>query len=202
MSRFLGWVVERGGAEKWQRFLRRREGGVVQDVLARFKEKHPGDWDLLPEKAVFQMNDTHPTCAVTELMRLLIDEEGLSWEKAWDLTKKVPLPSPPLPFPSSSLSCLFRSSSLAPLQVFLSLRFACFFCSQAFLPSLIRILAGKTGGLGGTHRSPCALVAVSRALPPPPACLGLVFPLPDRSAELGIGSAPLFPLHRHGPRQG
>jgi glucan phosphorylase len=67
---------------------------AVQDVLSRFKEKHAGKWDLLPEKAVFQMNDTHPTVAVTELMRLLIDQEGLDWDKAWDITKKV---APPFP---------------------------------------------------------------------------------------------------------
>ncbi len=69
----------------------------VQDVLARFKEKHAGDWGLLPQKAIFQMNDTHPTIAVAELMRLLIDQEGLDWDTAWDITKQVPLPpTPPL----------------------------------------------------------------------------------------------------------
>lgn len=61
----------------------------VQDVLARFKGKHGSKWSLLPEKAVFQMNDTHPTIAVAELMRLLIDQEGLDWDTAWGLTIKV-----------------------------------------------------------------------------------------------------------------
>lgn len=61
----------------------------VQDVLARFKEKHAGNWSLLPEKAIFQMNDTHPTIAVAELMRLLIDQEGLDWDTAWCITIKV-----------------------------------------------------------------------------------------------------------------
>lgn len=61
----------------------------MQDVLARFKEKHAGDWSLLPEKAIFQMNDTHPTIAVAELMRLLIDQEGLDWDTAWGITIKV-----------------------------------------------------------------------------------------------------------------
>ena len=57
-------------------------------MLARFKEKHD-DFSLLPEKAVFQMNDTHPTIGVAELMRLLLDQEGLDWDKAWGITVKV-----------------------------------------------------------------------------------------------------------------
>ena len=61
----------------------------MQDALARFKAKHGDDWQLLPEKAVFQMNDTHPTIAVAELMRLLIDEQGLDWDAAWGITQKV-----------------------------------------------------------------------------------------------------------------
>ena len=60
-----------------------------QDVFARFKAKHGTKWDLLPEKAVFQMNDTHPTIAVAEVMRLLVDIEGLTWEHAWTITTKV-----------------------------------------------------------------------------------------------------------------
>ena len=57
----------------------------LQRAIARFK-KHHDDIHQLPEKAVFQMNDTHPTVAVAELMRILLDEEGLSWEDAWDIT--------------------------------------------------------------------------------------------------------------------
>ena len=56
--------------------------------MARFK-KHHSDLHELPEKVVFQMNDTHPTVAVAELMRILVDEEGLSWEEAWDITTKT-----------------------------------------------------------------------------------------------------------------
>ena len=44
---------------------------------------------MLPEKACFQLNDTHPTIAVAEMMRLLVDVEGLEWERAWGLTQKV-----------------------------------------------------------------------------------------------------------------
>jgi starch phosphorylase len=61
----------------------------IQDVMHRFKETGHNDWKKFPEKACFQMNDTHPTIAVAELMRLLIDQEGLSWEDAWDITQKT-----------------------------------------------------------------------------------------------------------------
>jgi starch phosphorylase len=57
----------------------------VQRAIAKFKEKHD-DIHKLPEKVVFQMNDTHPTVAVPELMRILLDEEGLEWDEAWDIT--------------------------------------------------------------------------------------------------------------------
>ena len=59
----------------------------LQDTLARFLESH-SDLEKLPEKACFQMNDTHPTIAVPELMRLLIDVHGLEFGKAWDITRK------------------------------------------------------------------------------------------------------------------
>ncbi len=59
----------------------------LQDTLARFLETH-SDLEKLPEKACFQMNDTHPTIAVPELMRLLIDVHGLEFNKAWEITKK------------------------------------------------------------------------------------------------------------------
>jgi hypothetical protein len=58
-------------------------------VLARFVAKHGENWSMLPQKAMFQMNDTHPTIAVAELMRLLLDEHSLDWDTAWGLTKQV-----------------------------------------------------------------------------------------------------------------
>lgn len=60
----------------------------VQRALARYKKDHP-DLRKLPEKVVIQMNDTHPTVAVAELMRILVDEEGMTWEEAWDITGKT-----------------------------------------------------------------------------------------------------------------
>ena len=60
----------------------------VQRALARYK-KHHDDIRKLPEKVTFQLNDTHPTVAVAELMRILLDEEGLSWDEAWEITTKT-----------------------------------------------------------------------------------------------------------------
>ncbi len=59
----------------------------LQRAVQKYKEKHD-DIKKLYEKVVFQMNDTHPTVAVPELMRILMDEEGLTWEDAWDVTTK------------------------------------------------------------------------------------------------------------------
>ena len=60
----------------------------IQRALERFHKSHD-DIHLLPEKVTFQMNDTHPTVAVAELMRILLDEEGLTWEDAWDITTRT-----------------------------------------------------------------------------------------------------------------
>ncbi len=56
----------------------------VQDILRRFR-KTEDDWRKLPEKVAIQCNDTHPNLAIPELMRILVDEEGLSWETSWDI---------------------------------------------------------------------------------------------------------------------
>ncbi len=61
---------------------------TVQRVIARFKKKHT-DFHLLPEKVAFQLNDTHPSMAVAELMRVLVDENEVPWDDAWEITKKV-----------------------------------------------------------------------------------------------------------------
>ena len=60
----------------------------VQEAIAKYKKKH-SDIRKFYEKATFQLNDTHPTVAVAELMRILLDEEGLEWDEAWDVTTKT-----------------------------------------------------------------------------------------------------------------
>ena len=59
----------------------------LQAAIAKYKKKHD-DIHKLYEKVTFQMNDTHPTVAVAELMRILMDEEGLGWDEAWEVTRK------------------------------------------------------------------------------------------------------------------
>ena len=59
----------------------------LQAAIAKYKKKHD-DIRKLYEKVTFQMNDTHPTVAVAELMRILMDEEGLGWDEAWEVTTK------------------------------------------------------------------------------------------------------------------
>ena len=60
----------------------------LQTAINKFKEKNKKIEDL-PKKVTFQMNDTHPTLTVAELMRILMDEEGLDWDEAWDITTKT-----------------------------------------------------------------------------------------------------------------
>jgi len=59
---------------------------TMQYAIARFKKFFGTSWDLLPEKVMFHINDTHPALAIPEMMRILIDQEGLDWEKAQYLT--------------------------------------------------------------------------------------------------------------------
>ena len=60
----------------------------VQEAIAKFKRKHD-DIHEFPQKVTFQLNDTHPTVAIAELMRILLDEEGLEWDEAWEITTKT-----------------------------------------------------------------------------------------------------------------
>jgi starch phosphorylase len=60
----------------------------LADIINRFKRKE-NNWGVLPDYAAIQLNDTHPSLAVPELMRLLVDEEDLDWDKAWEITVKT-----------------------------------------------------------------------------------------------------------------
>lgn len=60
----------------------------LHDILRRYRKQHD-TFDALPEKVAIQLNDTHPSVAVAELMRVLVDEEMLDWDKAWDLTTRT-----------------------------------------------------------------------------------------------------------------
>lgn len=69
---------------------------TLQDVIRRFKASKFGskeetrtNFELLPEKVAIQLNDTHPSLAIPELMRILVDLEGLPWDKAWEITTKT-----------------------------------------------------------------------------------------------------------------
>ncbi len=61
----------------------------LKDVVRRWVRDHGEDFSQFAEKNCFQLNDTHPSCAVAELMRLLMDEHFLGWEKAWDITTRT-----------------------------------------------------------------------------------------------------------------
>ncbi len=60
----------------------------LQDILRRFRASNQ-DWNVLPDKVAIQLNDTHPAIAIAEMMRLLMDQHGLGWDPAWDLTVRV-----------------------------------------------------------------------------------------------------------------
>ncbi len=61
---------------------------TLQDIIHRFKKQNV-DWTKFPDKVAIQCNDTHPNLAIPELMRILVDEEGLDWETAWNITTKT-----------------------------------------------------------------------------------------------------------------
>ena len=62
---------------------------TLQDIIRRFKKIYHNEFSLLPEKVAIQLNDTHPTLAIPELMRILIDLEGLQWDDAWKITQQT-----------------------------------------------------------------------------------------------------------------
>lgn len=60
----------------------------LRDIIRRYRLRNSG-WDAFPAKVVIQLNDTHPVMAITELMRLLVDEQKLDWDKAWSITRRT-----------------------------------------------------------------------------------------------------------------
>lgn len=64
---------------------------TLQDIIRRFRKNYNGnpEFEEFPDKVAIQLNDTHPSIAIAELMRLLIDTEGIKWEKAWEITVKT-----------------------------------------------------------------------------------------------------------------
>uniref|UniRef100_A0A7N2KNV5 Alpha-1,4 glucan phosphorylase n=1 Tax=Quercus lobata TaxID=97700 RepID=A0A7N2KNV5_QUELO len=90
-------VLYPGDAKENGKLLRLKQqfflcSASLQDIIFRSKERKLGkgswQWSEFPSKVAVQMNDTHPTLAIPKLMRLLMDEEGLGWDEAWDITKK------------------------------------------------------------------------------------------------------------------
>jgi len=102
---FVGAIVDRMVAETVTRVLYPDDSTVagqalrfvqeyflvccsLADIVTRFRRSND-DWRSLPERAAIQMNDTHPAMALAELMRILLDEAGLGWDEAWDLTLRT-----------------------------------------------------------------------------------------------------------------
>ena len=61
---------------------------TIQDIMRRFKKYH-ADFSEFPDQVAIQLNDTHPAIAIPELMRILVDIEGVDWDKAWDVTVRT-----------------------------------------------------------------------------------------------------------------
>lgn len=62
---------------------------TLQWILKEYETRYGADWANLPEKAVIHINDTHPTLAIPELMRILLDEKGLGWDEAWNIVQRT-----------------------------------------------------------------------------------------------------------------
>ncbi len=62
---------------------------TVQWILKDFEARYGANWNMLPKKVVIHINDTHPTMAIPEMMRILMDDKGLGWDEAWDIVTKV-----------------------------------------------------------------------------------------------------------------
>lgn len=62
----------------------------LQDIIARFERRSGGqvNWEDFPEKVAVQMNDTHPTLCIPELIRILVDLKGMTWKEAWGITQR------------------------------------------------------------------------------------------------------------------
>jgi starch phosphorylase len=60
----------------------------LRDIIRRFRFRN-SDWEAFPDEVVIQLNDTHPVLAIPELMRLLVDENGIGWEQAWSITRRT-----------------------------------------------------------------------------------------------------------------
>jgi starch phosphorylase len=61
----------------------------LQDIIARFKKNESVSWSAFPDRVAIQMNDTHPALSVAELMRILLDQAKLTWDEAWDITRRT-----------------------------------------------------------------------------------------------------------------
>lgn len=57
----------------------------LHDIMKRFKKLHDGEFNLIPEKIAIQLNDTHPAISIAEMMRILLDEENIEWDEAWNI---------------------------------------------------------------------------------------------------------------------
>jgi starch phosphorylase len=76
----------REGAAPQQEFF--FVSATIQDIMRRYKKTHT-DFKEFPDMVAIQLNDTHPAIAIPDLMRIFLDEEGLNWEEAWDITVKT-----------------------------------------------------------------------------------------------------------------